>query len=90
MTYTISRPVSGLFLSYPDPAYPSRAVFAVTDEESERARYWLLCVDYPVVRTSLSISLTAHSKFTTVANGLFQSSKEAGKNSTTCVSLFAF
>lgn len=31
----------------------------ITDNESERGRYWLACVDYPVVRPTVDFHITA-------------------------------
>lgn len=76
VNYLIDRPVTGLFISFPDEAYPNRATYAASDEESERARYWLLSVDYPAVRTTLAFHFTVHSSFTTVANGALQNVEE--------------
>jgi aminopeptidase N len=51
--YTIRNPVSGLYFSVPDAAYPERSLHSVTDHETERARFWLPTVDFPAVRTTL-------------------------------------
>jgi len=40
------------------------------DNETERARYWLPCVDHPSVRPTLSFHLRADSRWTILANGL--------------------
>jgi aminopeptidase N len=36
-----------------------------------RARYWLACVDFPTVRTTLAWHITAPERFTSLANGAF-------------------
>lgn len=67
--YRVTRPISGLFFSQPTEAYPGQPWFAATDHETERARYWLPCIDFPNVRTTLELGLTAESRFTILANG---------------------
>jgi aminopeptidase N len=70
VSYRVDHPVSGLHFSAPDEAHPDRPLFVATDNETERARYWLPCVDYPAVRTTLSFALTVPADFTVLANGL--------------------
>lgn len=78
--YRVEKPVTGLFFMNPEPAGvpkgqaagdPSRVKpsYAATDHETERARYWLPCVDLPHVRTTLDFKLTAEKRFTILANG---------------------
>ncbi|KAI9346203.1 hypothetical protein BDR26DRAFT_932059 [Obelidium mucronatum] len=62
--YTIEKPIAGLYFHVADSLVPDRALHVITDHETERARYWLPCVDYPLVRTTLGC--THH---TAVANG---------------------
>lgn len=69
VTYKVHRPLSGLFFSRPSPEYPKKALYAATDHETERARYWLPCIDLPNVRTSLSFELTAKADLEILANG---------------------
>ena len=67
--YAVEHPVSGLYFSQPDAAYPDMPWYAVTDHETERARHWLPCIDLPNVRTTLDIKLRAGQRFTILANG---------------------
>ncbi|KAJ3156251.1 hypothetical protein HDU86_004015 [Geranomyces michiganensis] len=69
LTYEIVEPVSGLFFEVPTKEYPDRALHAITDLESERCRYWLATVDFPVVRTTLKFNLRAPSSLMAIANG---------------------
>lgn len=69
VAYRVTRPASGLFFSQPTPAYPEQPWFGATDHETERARYWLPCIDLPNVRTTLDFHLTAEARFTILANG---------------------
>jgi len=67
--YRVEEPISGLFFSGPEKAYPDRPRLAWTDHETERARYWLPCVDYPAVRTTFDFFITAPKDLTVLANG---------------------
>lgn len=67
--YSVEQPADGLFFSSPDAAYPQQPRYATTDHETERARHWLPCVDFPTVRTTLDLYLRADARFTIVANG---------------------
>ncbi len=69
VAYRVDKPVDGLIFSQPDDAYPHQAWYAVTDHETERARYWLPCIDLPNVRTTLDFHLRAEDRFTILANG---------------------
>ncbi len=74
--YRASDPVSGMLFSRPEEHYPARPFFVATDHETERARYWLPCVDYPSVRTTFDFHLTAPKDMTILANGALV--REAG------------
>jgi aminopeptidase N len=69
LTYTVVNPASGVLFSAPDSVYPDAPTFAVTDHETERARYWLASVDHPSARPTLDIHLRADERFTLLANG---------------------
>jgi aminopeptidase N len=69
VSYRAVKPVDGLIFSQPDEAYPAQGWYAVTDHETERARYWLPCIDLPNVRTTLDFHLRAEKRFTILANG---------------------
>lgn len=59
IAYSVVRPVAGMFFSHPKVSNESDSfVYAITDHETERARYWLPCVDYPSSRTTLEFELT--------------------------------
>ncbi len=57
--------------------------WAVTDHETERARYWLPCVDHPNVRTTLDVSIRAPQAMTALANGAQVSHEEHGDGTAT-------
>lgn len=69
LTYRVQQPVSGVHFSAPSAEYPDAPTFAVTDHETERARYWLLTIDHPSVRPTLDIQLTADARLVVLANG---------------------
>lgn len=67
--YRVHHPIAGLYFSRPTEADPDRGWFAATDNETERARYWMPCIDHPAVRTSLEFHLRTEQRFTVLANG---------------------
>lgn len=83
VSYRVVRPVTGLFFSGPDKAYPKAPRWAATDHETERARHWLPCVDLPHVRTTLDFHLRCDKDFTVVANGAPAGEKDNGDGTKT-------
>ncbi len=67
--YSIQDPISGLQFSQPDEDRPELPFYAITDNETERARYWFPCVDFPTVRSKMEYYLTAPEALTILANG---------------------
>ncbi|KAI9327714.1 hypothetical protein DFJ73DRAFT_132331 [Zopfochytrium polystomum] len=68
--YTAEDPIAGLYFCAPLPHEAAeRVLHCATDHETERARYWLPCVDFPTVRTSLEFHLTHDAGLVAVANG---------------------
>ncbi len=67
--YAVQSPISGMQFRRPDDAYPDRPLMVATDHETERARYWLPCVDYPTVRTTFEFELTVREGLTVLAGG---------------------
>jgi len=67
--YSIKEPISGLKFSQPDQARPELPFYAITDNETERARYWFPCVDFPTVRPKMDYYLTAPEDLIILANG---------------------
>ncbi len=74
--YRVIDPLTGMFFSWPDEAYPDRPRFVATDHETERARYWLPCIDHPTVRTPLDLHLRAGAEYTILAAGLLVEEEE--------------
>lgn len=77
VTYRVDQPIAGLYFSHPTDDDPGAPRWAATDHETERARYWLPCIDHPNVRTTLSFQLEAQADFTILANGSEQESVAA-------------
>lgn len=71
IAYAVRSPITGLTFDEDVVA---------TDHETERARYWLPCVDYPTVRTTYDFHLTAASELTILANGLNVSETPRGRH----------
>ncbi|KAH9263524.1 hypothetical protein BASA83_013080 [Batrachochytrium salamandrivorans] len=72
--YTVCKPISGFYFDVPSKPYtgfPDRVLHAITDHETERARYWLPIVDLPAIRTTLSFAITAPEAYLAYANGSF-------------------
>jgi aminopeptidase N len=69
LSYRVHRPLAGVNFSAPTADNPEASTFAVTDHETERARYWLASVDHPSVRPTLDIRLRADARFSLLANG---------------------
>lgn len=53
-------------------------VYALSDHETEKARYWLPCVDLPAVRTTAEFYLTTRAGHPAFANGVKISSVRRG------------
>lgn len=73
--YAIEKPISGLRFARPDQQRPEFPYYAMTDNETERARYWFPCVDFPTVRSKMDFHLTASDHLTILANGALISEK---------------
>ncbi len=81
--YEINDPITGMYFSYPDDKYPNRPIYAVTDHETIRARYWLPCVDHLSIRCSIDFFLTSDKKHFILANGKAIDEKENGDGTKT-------
>lgn len=68
VTYMVENPVTGLFYS-PE----GMGNYVVSDHETERARYWLPCVDHPSVRCTLKFTIDTVKGLTVLANGELKS-----------------
>lgn len=70
LRYRVERPLTGMIFSRAAHGERLGPPWVATDHETERARYWLPCVDHPSVRTSLDLVLTAPEECTILANGV--------------------
>lgn len=68
VNFEVRKPITGLLF-----APKGEGTFAVSDHETERARYWLPLVDHPSVRTTLlfNIATSPEHDLTVLANGEF-------------------
>ncbi len=85
ITFRLSDPATGLFFSRPSEQFPQRAWYAATDNETERARYWLPTIDLPSVRPTLTFRITAEERFTILANGALEGETSNGDGTKTAV-----
>ena len=76
--YRIQEPISGLQFSTQDEKRPDFPFYTITDNETERARYWFPCVDFPTVRSKMEYFLTADENLTILANGALVSEETKG------------
>ena len=83
--YKVSNPAGGLYFFYPDKEYPDLPVYAAADHESTRARYWIPCMDYTAIRTTLEWRLTSKSGQTRLANGKFIEERDNGDGTGTTI-----
>ncbi|KAJ3103855.1 hypothetical protein HDU97_009774 [Phlyctochytrium planicorne] len=81
--YKVEKPIAGLYFHVPDAVFKDHVIHCITDHETERARYWLPCVDFPAVRTTLEFHLTADKNFTALANGAETGVKDNGDGTKT-------
>ncbi len=83
VNYRVEKPAAGLYFSSPDSAYPNAPTYAATDHETERARYWLPCIDLPNVRTTLDIRLRSNAAHSILANGFLVGESDHGDGTKT-------
>ena len=80
--YEVKKPIAGLYYSYPTVNHPDKPIFVGADHETERARYWLPCIDHPSIRTTLEFFLTSDKTHTILANGKLIDEKISGDKKT--------
>lgn len=81
--YRVSRPIAGVYFSKPSDQQAAAFWYAITDHETERARYWLPCIDSPSVRPRLDFHITSEARFTTLANGQLVGEQQHKNNTKT-------
>jgi aminopeptidase N len=67
--WTVEDPLAGLVFGGDSASTPGAGAFVATDHETERARYWLPCVDHPSARTTLELHLTVPEEHRALASG---------------------
>jgi aminopeptidase N len=70
--WDLTDPLTGLHFRGEAPSADA-PFFAATDHETERARYWLPCVDHPSARFTTDISLRADARLTALGPGALAS-----------------
>ncbi len=78
IAYKVIEPISGIGFNKPDAQRPDMPLSAISDNETERARYWFPCVDFPTVRSRMEYHLTARKELTILANGALVSEEIHG------------
>ncbi len=66
VAYEVVSPITGLMFS-------ENPVFIASDHETQRARYWIPCIDHPAVRTTLEVSLRAPASWQVLGPGVLES-----------------
>ena len=86
LTFTVDYitvpPRRGIFFIMPDSAYPNVTPQLWSQSESEDARYWYPCHDYPDDYSTSSITATVPAGWVVVSNGLLKK-VETNKNERT-------
>lgn len=75
LTYSISYttiPKQGIFFILPDKGYPDRTPQLWSQSESEDARYWYPCHDYPDDFSTSSLTATVPEDWVVVSNGMLK------------------
>jgi aminopeptidase N len=85
LRYAVEAPITGLIGNPFLAEDPERAVFLATDSETERARYWMPCVDHPAVRTTFRYELRAASELVIIAGGSLTGEEDHGDGTKTAV-----
>jgi aminopeptidase N len=83
LKYQVVQPVSGLFFAHPKYHVSNQGIYAITDHETECARYWLATIDEPTIRPHLTIRMIAPSSMVAVANGTLVKETIDGDKKTT-------
>jgi aminopeptidase N len=73
--YAARRPITGLLFS-------DAPAFIASDHETQRARYWIPCVDHPAVRTSLAVTLTGPAGWHLLGPGVLLGESVSGEAKT--------
>ena len=74
LTWTVRDPMAGLRFNNGGP----NGVFAASDHETSRARYWFPCVDHPLVRPTARIKITHQAGLTALSAGELVGTVDSG------------
>jgi aminopeptidase N len=83
VTYQVIEPIGGMSFGGPTPESPERGRWMATDHETQRARYWLPCIDHSSVRMPLDIYVEHESDLTCLGPGEMMSQTEEPNGFTT-------
>ncbi|MHA2028190.1 MAG: M1 family aminopeptidase [Candidatus Kariarchaeaceae archaeon] len=79
--YKVVEPSAGLYFSH----FDEEIKWCGSDHETERARHWFPCIDFPNVRTSYRWELTSNEDYIILANGKLTSEKSNGDETKTVI-----
>lgn len=74
--YRCVDPQEGMIFALPDEHYQHRPLCMHTQGETEYARYWFPCLDYPVDRCTTEIIVAVPQPYIAIANGALVSRRE--------------
>ncbi|KAI9494934.1 peptidase family M1-domain-containing protein [Zychaea mexicana] len=84
VSYKVEHPIAGLYFQNEDSLMNDKeCCWAITDHETEKARYWLPTIDFPTARTTLTWAISAPSQYTSLANGALISEQTENGYTTT-------
>ena len=70
ITWRVRNPLAGMyFIGAASTRAKPPYVAMFTDHETERARYWLPCIDHPSIRTSVTLSISTEAGVTHLGPG---------------------
>ena len=69
VSYKVEKPVLGVLYGGEEEKYSNLPLFFATDNETEKAEYWLPCVNRPSVRTTVNWRVRHEKRFTCLCNG---------------------
>jgi aminopeptidase N len=76
--YRLAKPTKGMHFILPTAAEPNKPIMVYTMSEPIEARCWVPAHDWPNMRWTSDIIVTAPAPYTVVANGVLQERKQAG------------
>lgn len=83
--YRIVDPVAGMYFYLPDSPADASHAHVITDNEPEKARYWLPCIDAPALTSEVTFEITTRKGMSALANGRLVSRTDTDAGSTVWV-----